>query len=332
MKKSIIILLTLSISVWSWAQLVTTNPQFITQDNGVTEITIDAASPDGNLGLKGYTGDVYAHVGVITSASTSSSDWKYVVTPWPTATNLTLANTSKNKLTPVGNDKWKLTISPGIRSYFGIPTGEEILKIALVLRNADGTKQEKTATGGDIFVDLVKSGLNVAFTNPTSNQSVSQETVMNLQIGSSTASNLNLLINGTSVATASSATTLSYSYTFSATTDYTLIAQATLDTKTVADTIYVCVPAPVNSQPRPNGVKDGINYINDSTATLVMYAPGKTNVFFFGEFNDWVQKNSYQLNKDGDYWWYTITGLVLGKAYGFQYLVDGKLKVSDPYT
>ncbi|HEY6914770.1 MAG TPA: Por secretion system protein, partial [Paludibacter sp.] len=269
MKKSIIILLTLSISVWSWAQLVTTNPQFITQDNGITEITIDAASPDGNLGLKGYTGDVYAHVGVITSASTSSSDWKYVVTPWPTATNLSQANTTKNKLTSLGNDKWKLTISPGIRSYFGIPAGEEILKIALVFRNADGSRQEKTTTGGDIFIDLVKSGLNIAFLNPTSNQSVSPGTVMNLQIGSSTPSNLNLFINGTSVTTASAATTLSYSYTFSNTIDYTIIAQATIGPETVADTIYVCVPAPVNSQTRPVGLKDGINYINDSTATLV---------------------------------------------------------------
>jgi 1,4-alpha-glucan branching enzyme len=332
MKKTVFTVLILLISLLSFAQLITTNPLFITQDNGITEITFDASSTDGNQGLKGYTGDVYAHVGVITSASTSLSDWKYVVTPWPSSTNLTLANTSKNKLISLGNDKWKLTITPNIRSYFGVPAGENILKIALVFRNADASKQEKTAIGGDIFVDLVKAGLNVAFSNPTSNQSVAVGTVLNLQIGSSSASNLNLLVNGVSVASATSSTSLSFPYTFSSTLDYTLIAQATLDTTTVADTIYVCVPSPVTNAAKPTGVKDGINYIDSSTATLVLYAPNKANVFLIGEFENWIQKNAYQMNKDGDYWWLTLTGLTPGKVYGFQYLVDGNLKVSDPYT
>jgi len=332
MKKSILIILILLLSIGSWAQLITTNPQFIMQDDGITEITIDAASTDGNLGLKGYTGDVYAHIGVITTTSTSSADWKYVVTPWPTSTNQTLANTTKNKLTSLGNDKWKLIISPDIRSYFDVPVGEEILKIALVFRNADGTKQEKTATGGDIFIDIVKSGLNVAFLNPSSNQSVSLGTVMNLQIGSSTASNINLHINGTIVTNASAATTLNYSYTFSSAIDYTLIAQATSGSSTVADTIYVCVPAPVTNLARPAGVKDGINYIDNTSATLVMYAPEKSNVFLIGDFNNWLQVNAFQMKKDGDYWWYTLTGLTEGKIYGFQYLVDSSIRSSDPYT
>lgn len=332
MKKAIFTSLILFIQVYSWAQLTTTNPTFITQDNGITEITVDASSTDGNQGLKGYTGDVYAHMGVITSVSTSSSDWKYVVTPWPSTTNLAQANTPKNKLTSLGNNKWKLTLTPDIRSYFGVPTGETILKIALVFRNADGTLQEKTATGGDIFVDLVNAGLNVAFLNPSSNKSYPAGTVLNLQIGSSKVSNLNLLVNGISIANSTASTSLNYSYTFSSAIDYTLIAQANLGTTTVADTVYVCVPAPFTNLARPAGVKDGINYIDNSTATLVMYAPGKSNVFLIGEFNNWIQKNSYQLNKDGNYWWYTLTGLTPGKVYGFQYLVDGNLKVSDPYT
>ena len=34
----------------------------------------------GTKGLMGFTGDVYAHTGLITSKSTSPSDWKYVKT------------------------------------------------------------------------------------------------------------------------------------------------------------------------------------------------------------------------------------------------------------
>jgi len=264
MKKTFLTTLILLTSIWSWAQLVTTNPQFVTQNDGITEIIFDAASSEGNLGLKGYTGDVYAHVGVITSLSTSSSDWKYVVTPWPSTTNLALANTTKNKLTSLGNDKWKLTIAPTIRNYFGVPTTETIKKIALVFRSADGTKQGKTVSGGDIFVDLVQAGLNIAFTNPTSSQSVTVGTVMNIQVGSSIAANLNLFVNGTSVKTAIATTALSYTYTFASTLDYTLIAEASLSGVIVRDTVQICVPADVTNESRPSGLKDGINYINDS--------------------------------------------------------------------
>ena len=332
MKKTFLTTLILLTSIWSWAQLVTTNPQFVTQNDGITEIIFDAASSEGNLGLKGYTGDVYAHVGVITSLSTSSSDWKYVVTPWPSTTNLALANTTKNKLTSLGNDKWKLTIAPTIRNYFGVPTTETIKKIALVFRSADGTKQGKTVSGGDIFVDLVQAGLNIAFTNPTSSQSVTLGTVMNIQVGSSIAANLNLFVNGTSVKTAIATTALSYTYTFASTSDYTLIAEASLSGVIVRDTVQICVPADVTNESRPSGLKDGINYINDSSVALVMYAPGKTNVFVIGEFNNWTQQNAYQMKRDGDYWWYTLSGLTPGKIYGYQYLVDGTLKVSDAYT
>ncbi len=332
MKKPFLSFILLVFSAFSWAQLVTSNPQFVTQSGGVIELTFDMSSTEGNLGLYGYTGDVYAHVGVITSSSLSSSDWKYVVTPWPSITNLALANTTKNKLTALGNNKFKLTIAPTIRDYFGITSTETVQKIAVVLRNADGSKQEKTSSGGDIFINVYAAGLNVAFSNPSSNQSITAGTTMDIQFGSSIASNLNLLINGTSVQTASSATSLSYSYTFATANDYTLIAQASLSGVIVADTVQICVPAAVTDEAKPSGLKDGINYIDNTTTTLIMYAPGKNNVFVIGDFNNWTQLNAYQMKRDGNYWWITINGLTPGKLYGFQYLVDGTLKVSDPYT
>ena len=35
---------------------------------------------------------------------------------------------------------------------------------------------------------------------------------------------------------------------------------------------------------------------------------------------------------DGNYWWLTITGLTPGTEYAYQYLVDGNLKIADPYA
>ncbi|MFZ4457098.1 MAG: alpha-amylase family glycosyl hydrolase [Bacteroidales bacterium] len=304
------------------AQVVTTTPQFVTQD-GALDVIFDASQ--GNAALKGYTGsDVYAHTGVITSASTSSTDWKHAPT-W-------LDNSPKYKLVSLGSNKWKLTIAPSISNYYGLTSGEVVKKMAFVFRNGTGTLQGKGTGNTDILVDVFQSGLNVAFSNPATDQSVTVSTNMNIQFGSSVAADLNLKINGTSVQTATAATSLSYSYTFASALDYTLIAEATAGGVTVRDTALICVPAPVTLQARPAGVKDGINYIDNSTVTLVLNAPNKTNVFLIGDMNNWTQQNAYQLKKDGNYWWITLTGLTPSKIYGFQYLVDGTIKSSDPYT
>jgi len=325
MKKTTFTLLVLMISLGSWAQIITTTPQFITQTaGGIIDIIYDASY--GTAALKGYTGtDVYAHAGVITKASTSGSDWKHAPT-W-------LDNSAKYKLTSQGNNKWKLSITPDMTTYFGLLAGEEVTKLVFVFRNATGTLQGKDVGGTDIFVNVYQAGLNITFTNPTIDQSVALNTVMNIGVSSSVTANLNLLINGTSVNTATAATTLSYSKTFSIAGDYTLIAEATASGVTVRDTALICVPTAVTDQARPSGLKDGINYGSDNTsATLILYAPGKTNVFLIGEFNNWTQLNAYQMKRDGNYWWITLTGLTPSKLYGFQYLVDGTLKVSDPYT
>jgi len=322
MKKFTLISLALFISLISWSQIITTTPTFVTQDGGAISIVFDATQ--GDAGLKNYSGtDVYAYTGVITTASNGS--WTHTPSTW-------LDNSAKYLMTSLGNNKWGLTITPSINSYYGLSAGEIVTKLAFVFRNSTGNVTGRNTGGADIFVDVYQSGLNIAFTNPTTSQSVAAGTTTNIQFNSSAAANLNLLINGTSVQTATAATSLSYSYTFATANDYTIIAQASLSGATVADTIQICVPTPVVTQTRPAGLKDGINYIDNSTATLIMYAPGKTNVFLLGDFNNWTQLNAYQLKKDGDYWWITLTGLTPGKLYGFQYLVDGTLKVSDPYT
>lgn len=331
MKKTFLFtIIGLLFSVVGWAQLVTTNPTFVTQDGGTIEITFDATQ--GNAWLKDLAGDVYAHVGVITDKSASGSDWKYVVTPWPSSTNLAQANTTKNKLTALGNNKHKLIITGGVRAFFGVPTGEKVQKIALVFRNTDGSKTGKTASGGDIFVDVYEAGLNVGFTNPAADKAVTINTTESITFTSSITANLELFINGTSVKTAASTASLSHSFTYSNTIDYQLIAKATAGTETKYDTVNVCVPAATQTQARPAGTQPGINYIDGGTVTLVLHAPGKGNVFVLGEFNNWIQLNAYQMKKDGDYFWTTLSNLTPGHIYGFQYLVDGTIRISDPFA
>ncbi|MBP9016521.1 MAG: T9SS type A sorting domain-containing protein [Paludibacteraceae bacterium] len=325
MKKFLFTFLILFFYLVGWGQIITTNPTFITKDYvGEIEIIYDATQ--GTAGLKNYTGDVYAHTGVITSASTSPSDWKHAPT-W-------LDNSPKYKLTSLGSNKWKLLITPNMTGYYNLNAGEVVQKLAFVFRNATGTLQGKDVGGADIFVPVYDSGLNVAFTSPVSNQFISVGTVINFTVSSSLSAELKLMLNNNILASQSSATSLthSYSYSFINTGDYTLVASAKVGNNTVYDTLQVCVPEPVANQARPANTKPGINYIDNTTVTLVLHAPNKNNVFLIGEFNDWSQLNAYQLKKDGEYWWITLTGLTPGKIYAYQYLVDGTIRSSDPYT
>ena len=92
---------------------------------------------------------------------------------------------------------------------------------------------------------------------------------------------------------------------------------------------------------RPVGISNGIYYGEDGTSvTLCTYAASKTQsakrVFLLGDMTDWKLKAEYQLYKDGNYFWITLTGLTPGQEYRFQYAVeraDGvKKQISDLYS
>ena len=106
---------------------------------------------------------------------------------------------------------------------------------------------------------------------------------------------------------------------------------ATSDTDTIIHQYTVPPTPPMVSLPAE--VRDGINYEADETkATLVLLAPGKKNVYVLGDFNDWSLDNAYLMNQDGDRFWLALDNLVAGKEYRFQYLVDGQIRIADPYA
>ncbi|MEN9918068.1 MAG: hypothetical protein RL662_504 [Bacteroidota bacterium] len=319
MKRLIQLVLVLVLPFVIQAQIVTTTPAFL-NENSTAEIIFDASS----TALNNYTkDDVYAHTGVITDKSTSNADWKYTPT-W-------LDNAAKYKLTSLGNNKWKLAINPNIRTYYGVPGGEIVKKLALVFRNGDGSKEGKD-NGKDILIDVLEDGLSIRFETPTSNQLLDKNTTLSIKANSSQASPIRILLNDAVLSTINNATSLSYSYTFANEGNYWLIAEAGTAPNLAKDSIYINIKGEQVSLPLPQGVKAGVNYINDNTATFVLYAPLKENVYLIGDFNDWRINNNYMLNKAGDYWWITLDKLEKGKEYAFQYLINGSLKIADPYT
>lgn len=95
----------------------------------------------------------------------------------------------------------------------------------------------------------------------------------------------------------------------------------------------------VIKQRTPAGIVEGINYnpADPTKVTLCLFAPKKKTVHVIGDFNNWLIDNTYlmkldSVNADSMRWWITLSGLESGKEYGFQYLVDGSLRIADPYT
>ena len=66
--------------------------------------------------------------------------------------------------------------------------------------------------------------------------------------------------------------------------------------------------------------------------TFVLFAPYKSYVHIIGSFNNWQPDNDYQMKRDGDYYWLTVSSLDANTEYAFQFLIDGDIRIADPYT
>ncbi|RPE00180.1 T9SS C-terminal target domain-containing protein [Aureibaculum marinum] len=93
----------------------------------------------------------------------------------------------------------------------------------------------------------------------------------------------------------------------------------------------------VTEAPVPEGMLDGINYdsTDNTKATLVLYAPGKQFVNLIGTMNNWTRDDTnYLLKKDSskERFWIELTGLTPQTNILYQYLVDGAIRIADPYS
>jgi 1,4-alpha-glucan branching enzyme len=319
-----------------YAQLLTTTPAFPKDNDNIT-ITIDATK--GNQGLLGFTGNVYLHVGLITGASANASDWKYVPFTWGTTP-------ATGQAVAAGTNKWSFTIN-NVRTFFNVTNAAENIKaIAILFRDGAGGRVQRNADGSDMYVLLYDNSLAIRFTAPPFQpkyvpepEQITKSTGNTVDVTSisNKAATLNLYLNGNLIQTAAAATTISASPVLTSSGNNTVVAEAIDGGTTKKDSFKFFVSANVNIAPLPAAVKDGINYhANNTEVTLVLYAPGKSRVSVIGDFagSNWTEQAQYQMNKtpDGNYWWLTLKGLTPGMEYSLQYLVDGILKVADPYS
>lgn len=288
----------------------------------------------GNGGLYNFTGDVYAHTGVITNLSTSNTDWRYVKTEWG-------ENTPETKLLRTGDNMYQLNIG-SIRAYYGVPASETILKMAFVFRggepNPEGNYPEhKNADGSDILTNVYPYQLTVKIMNPSSRSPLaSPNEVMAVCVEALRNETISIYLDDVLLETE---TTSSLSYPLELQGmepgTYWVKAVAAGNQGQARDSVNIYLRGPVVVEELPSGMKNGINYLDEHSVTLVLNDPAglKQYAFAIGEFSNWLPNDANYMKRtpDGKNYWVTLTGLQSQKEYAYQYYIDGLLKVGDPY-
>ena len=244
------------------AQVVTSTPWFPVVSDSVI-VYFDASK--GNGALANYSGDIYAHTGVITNLSTSSTNWKYVIADWS-------ANLPKALLKPLGNNLYKFAVKPNITDFYGVPTDEQVLKLAFVFRNADGSKVGRNSDGSDIMVDVYPDGLEAKVITPENGVLVSGGSNIDFRGVTKESDSLFLYLNNL-LLEKTNLHDLSRTVTVVNPGVNWFIAKAKKGNEVDYDSVYVYVRGSVPVAELPSDVIPGVNYNNDGSVTLVLSDP-----------------------------------------------------------
>ncbi|MFI5171565.1 MAG: alpha-amylase family glycosyl hydrolase [Chitinophagales bacterium] len=319
-KITLLVIYTLIISFVS-GQVVSTIPPFPTVDIPIT-IIFDATQ--GNGALEDVPGPIYAHTGLITTESATPTDWKNTQGIWGTADPEVL-------MTSIGANLYSISYT-SILDFYGASPDDTILQMAFVFRNEAGTIVGRDSDGSDIYVDVFDEGLNVAITAPVADPYiVNISDNVHIEATATYVDSMFLYVDG-SLVLSSSDSTIIYDATATdyGSTEIRVVAKGDGDVK--EDSTYFFVIEPVIVESVPVGLLQGINYINDTTVTLVLFAPFKNYIFAVGDFSAWQLSEAafMKLDPDNETWWVTLTHLIPGKEYSYQYFIDGSLWVADP--
>ena len=305
---------------------VTTDPTPVQEDTKNLKIYFHA--DEGNKGLMGLNANtkVYAHTGLITNGSTSDSDWKYTIADWN-------KDTEKAQMVYEGTNLWSLYIGD-IREFYGVTDmSVQIKKLAFVFRTSGGTKEGKTATGGDIFVNVVDPGLQIELTSSATSEIVDSKTgSVTFTAATTTNSTITISVNGNQIGTQANTKSLTATYTFPSAGDYSVTATATAGGETVSDTLNYAYFNDATSQAYPGGTPVMGPVENaDGSVTFCVAAPSMSRMVIVGSWNNYKITNSQQMY----YTDYNTTNPVTNESGTFRYFwitIPDLAKTDDQYT
>lgn len=333
-----LIICVLSIAFRLDAQVVTSDPSPLQEDS--ENVVIYFHADQGNKGLIGQpaSAEIYAHTGVtVIGNDGKAADWQYVQAEWN-------QNLPKCKLKYVAENLWKLEIG-NIRSYYGVPANVKITKLDFVFRNANGSAEGKTESKGDIFVDVLDKGFQIALSASQPQGVVNGATgAVTFTLTSTIPASLAITVNDIELKTASNATTLTATYTFPAVGDYIVTASASNgpNGEIKYETLSYCYAA--NSKPADTSTPPtmGATRNSDGSITFCLAAPKKSSAMVVGSWDGYRYTNSQVMNYidaqiDGaTFRYFTLTlpreVVKTDLPITYFYLIDGSIQVGDPYA
>ena len=253
-------------------------------------------------------------------------------------TNGTWTNSNEaNRLTyNSGNDTYTLTFTP--TAFY---SRTNIGRIGFLVKAKDGTGDKKSQ---DVLVDV--GSFRVTMGNPAQNSTTILTSGSNLSISASNiGGNANYVLKSNGSIINSQSNIASYSYAHNNITEnqnYKL--EVTLNGDTITKEFSVLIDPGSNIGIMPTTYQDGITYLSNTEAVLVLYATGKDFVYLAGSFNNWQPTSAYAMKKDptrNNKFWITLTGLTPGQIETYQYWVADKtplanspalVKTADPYS
>ncbi|HYG17618.1 MAG TPA: alpha-amylase family glycosyl hydrolase [Ohtaekwangia sp.] len=320
--KSLLLLMTSTISVWSFGQAVGIDPSIspaLFKHNTPITVTYDVTG----TALANLT-SAYAWVWI----PGQSLDAKYNITP--ASSNATLTNNAKfTKSTADGKTLFTLTFTPA-DFFTGDISGAEQLGILLKGNDWSNGQTKDYVTefwAGDFEVRLLSPTQQPLFVDNGDDFEISAEAPVN--------ANFELYINNVLIDQQDGIINYSYTHTVTETSGYgTVELVATDGTSEDALSFQYLISGTSPAVARPEGIIPGINYHDgdDTRATVCLWAPGKSSVYALGDFTEWKVLPEYLMNQDGEYFWIEISGLTAGEEYAFQYLVDEFVYMADPYA
>ncbi len=234
-----------------------------------------------------------------------------------------------NKFKDNGDGTYSFTMVP---TSFYNATG--IDRIGMLAKAKDGSGDKKTQDNvvnvGIFEFSLDSPGSTINIVNSGDPLSITASTTVSADFV--------LSANGSVIDTQTGITNYVTSYSVVENTDFTLEATQSGTSNTLSAQFSAIIAPDVNEAPVPDGMQDGINIdpSDESTVTLVLYAPGKEFVHVKGNFNgnDWAIDDAYLMNKDSssDRFWITLDDLPEDSDLLFQYVVEGSISIADPYS
>ncbi|MGZ0016212.1 alpha-amylase family glycosyl hydrolase [Yeosuana sp. AK3] len=315
----------LLISTFSFAQTLSWQGGITPEETDSAVLLFDKTG----TGLAAYTGTIYAHTGLTIDASTP---WQNVIGTWGD-------NGVQPTLQLVSGNIYKLDLTPTIKQFYSYAGIGTITSINIVLRSADGSQQT-----GDLEINV--GAFQVSLTSPTVNSTTIISSGGNLNItASNTNGNANYVLkaNGATINTQNNIASYSFTHT-NLTSNQNYELEVTLSSTTIVKKFSVLIDPVTAFEIMPANYQDGITYLSDTEAVLVLFANGKDFVYIAGSFNNWQPNDSYAMKRDftrNGRFWLTLTGLTPGQIETYQYWVVDKtpianspslVKTADPYS